>query len=348
MPLPAPLDGVTAEEFSGPGAYDAALAWFGAEHRVLRNVIEQAAAQRQDEHCWKLAWDWAPLLKRRGTLHELLAVQRTAVLAAGRLGDRDALAHVHYELGHASGRLGDYQSADDHLRQALEPVHRARRPGQRGHGRSTASPRCSTPQNRYDEALDHAVEALRLRRAAADRAVIAYSENAVGWILAHLGQPDAALWYCRRALEMHDESGSRTGIADTLDSIAYAHGQLADYEQSVAHYEQAVEMYRVLGDLQGEANSRLHLGDVRLASGQPEAARRSWEQALTLLARVPGADTGEVSERLSPAAGRPGPRDGPDSRNDRAGRGTVKLRTVVSELLHPGEPAVRGGGRRTG
>ena len=36
-------------------------------------------------------------------------MQRTAVLAAGRLGDRDALAHVHYELGHVSGRLGDYR-----------------------------------------------------------------------------------------------------------------------------------------------------------------------------------------------------------------------------------------------
>ncbi len=120
VPLPAPLDGVTAEEFSGPDAYDAALAWFAAEHRVLHNVIEQAAAQRQDEYCWKLAWDWAPLLKRRGRLHELLAVQRTAVLAAGRLGDRDALAHVHYELGHVSGRLGDYESADEHLRQALD------------------------------------------------------------------------------------------------------------------------------------------------------------------------------------------------------------------------------------
>jgi DNA-binding SARP family transcriptional activator len=303
VPLPAPLAGVAAEEFSGPDAYDAALAWFGAEHRVLRNVIEQAAAGRQDELCWKLAWDWAPLLKRRGMLHELLAMQRTAALAAGRLGDRDALAHVHYELGHASGRLGDYQAADEHMRQALDLFAELGDQASVGRARHGLAQMLNA-QGRYDEALDHAVEALRLRRASdADRAVIAYSENAVGWILAHLGQPDAALWYCRRALEMHTESGSRTGIADTLDSIAYTHGQLADYEQSIAHYERAIEMYRLLGDLQGEANSRLHLGDVRLAFGQPDVARGSWQQALTLLARVPGADTSEVSERLSPAAG---------------------------------------------
>jgi DNA-binding SARP family transcriptional activator/tetratricopeptide (TPR) repeat protein len=302
VPLPAPLDGVTAEEFAGPDAYDAALAWFGAEHRVLRNVIEQAAARRQDELCWKLAWDWAPLLKRRGMLHELLAMQRTAVLAAGRLGDRDALAHVHYELGHASGRLGDYRAADDHMRQALDLFTELGDRASVGRARHGLA-QLLNAQGRYDEALDHAVEALRLRRSAPDRAVIAYSENAVGWILAHLGQADAGLWYCRRALEMHTESGSRTGIADTLDSIAFAHGQLADYEQSIAHYERAIEMYRVLGDLQGEANSRLHLGDVRLAFGQPDVARGSWQQALTLLTRVPGADISEVSERLSPAAG---------------------------------------------
>jgi DNA-binding SARP family transcriptional activator/Tfp pilus assembly protein PilF len=306
VPLPAPLDGVAVEEFSGQEAYDAALAWFSAEQDVLYNVIEQAAARRQDEHCWKLAWDWAPLLNRRGRLHELLAVQRTAALAAGRLGDRDALAHVHCELGNVSGRLGDYRTADEHLRQALELFTDLGDQVSVGlvlYGLGVLL----SQQNRYDEALDHAVEALRLRRSLGDSAAIAYSENAVGWILAHLGQPDAALWYCRRAVEMHGESGSRTGVADTLDSIAYAHGQLGDYEQAIAHYEQALELYQVFGDPQGEATSWLHLGDVQLAAGQPDAARHSWGQALALLAQIPGADTSGASGRLGPGGGQPEP-----------------------------------------
>ena len=304
VPLPAPLDGVTAEEFSGQEAYDAALGWFGAEHDVLYNVVEQAAARRRDEYCWKLAWTWAPLLNRRGALHELLAVQRTAALAAGRLGDRDALAHVHCELGNVSGRLGDYHASDEHLRQALElfsDLDDQVNVGLVLYGLGVLL----SQQNRYDEALDHAVEALRLRRSLGDSAAIAYSENAVGWILAHLGQPDAALWYCRRALDMHGESGSRTGVADTLDSIGYAHGQLGDYKQAITHYERALVMYQQLGDPQGEATSWLHLGDVQLAAGQPDAARRSWEQALALLARIPGADTGEASGRLRRGSGSP-------------------------------------------
>jgi tetratricopeptide (TPR) repeat protein len=298
VPLPEALNGVAGEEFSGPDAYNAALGWFSAEQDVLCNVIEQAAAGRQDEYCWKLAWYWAPLLNRRGRLNELLAVQRTAAIAAGRLGDRDALAHVHCELGNVSGRLGDYGTADEHLRQALDLFTYLGDQVSVGlvlYGLSVLL----TQQSRYDEALDHGVEALRLRRSLGDSAAIAYSENAVGWILAHLGQPDAALWYCRQALETHDESGSRTGVADTLDTIAYAHGQMGDYEQSTAYYERALELYRQLGDPQGEATGRLNLGDVQFAAGQPDAARHSWEQALAVLAQIPGADKSEAVARIT-------------------------------------------------
>ena len=324
VPLPKAVDGVTPEEFTGPEAYEAALAWYAVEHRVLRNVIEQAAARRQDEHCWTLAWYWAPILKRRGRLHDALAVQETAALAVGRLGDQSALAHVHYELGYVIGRLGDYCSADERLREAMALF------ADLGDRSSVAQVRQGLTklfelQGRYDEALDHAVEALRLRRSLEDHAAVAYSENAVGWILAHLGQPDAALWYCRRALEIHTESGSRTGVADTLDSIAYAYGQLGDYAQSIAHYERALTAYRRLGDLHSEANSRLQLGDIQFASGQENAARLSWEQSLVLLNQVPGADTGEVTARLRRTA------PGADSRNNRAGSSAVKLRTPVSE-----------------
>jgi len=297
VPPPPPLDGVTAEGFCGQGAYEAALAWFDAEDRVLANVIEQAAARREDEQCWKLVWYWAPLLNRRGRTDELLAVARTAVLSAGRLGDRDALAHVHRELGNVTGRHGDYRAADDHLRQALELFTDL------GDLASVAGARHSlavllSHQERWDEALNHAVEALRLRRSLADSAAVAYSENAVGWILAHLGQLDAALWYCRRALDMHTESGSRSGAADTLDSIAFAYGQLADHERAIAHYEQALAMYRLLGDPQGEAAVWLCLGDIQLASGQRDAARGCWERSRELLAGIPGADLSGASGRL--------------------------------------------------
>ena len=318
VPLPPAEPGVTAEEFGGPpdgpaaaddpadepyqaDGYEAALGWFRAEQRVLRGVLELAAGHGLDEHCWKLAWYWAPKLKRRGQLHEVLTVQRIALAAADRLGAADALAHVHYDLGHVSGRLRDFETADLHLRRALGLfVELGDRVGvgQAQHGLALLL----SQQDRNAEALEHGVEALRLRRAFADSAAVAYSENMVGWIRAHLGGHEEALVHCQRALELHRESGSRSGVADTLDSIAFIYGRLADYPRAIDHYEQALAMYRHIGDPEGEALSLLHLGDVQLAEGLSRAARRSWERSLALLSRIPGADVSEATFRLRPVA----------------------------------------------
>jgi DNA-binding SARP family transcriptional activator/tetratricopeptide (TPR) repeat protein len=324
VPLPPAADGVLAEEFD---AYDSTLSWFNAEQRVLRNVLEQAEAHGLDEHCWKLSWYWAPLLKRRGRLHELRGLQDTALRAAGRLGALDALAHMNYELGHVAGRLGDYDTASRHLRQALALFTELANDsgiGQAQHGIALLL----NQQGNFAEALGHALEGLRLRRSVGEAAAIAYSENAVGWILAHLGQPHDGLAHCRRALQLHRDSGSRTGAADTLDSIAYAYGCLADYAQSIAHYAQAIETYRLIGDPQGEAWSLLHLGDIQLASGEPAAAVRSWRQSQALLSQIPGADASEASERLSSAPASTGPAiTGPRraDQHETAPSGTVKL-----------------------
>ena len=180
-------------------------------------------------------------------------MQRTAVLAAGparrpRRARPRALRARPRER--PARRLRGRPTSTCGRRSSCSPTSATWRAWAR---RGTASALLLNQQDRCDEALDHAVEALRLRRSLADSAAVAYSENAVGWILAHLGQPDAALWYCRRALDMHTESGSRSGVADTLDSIAFVYGQLADYERSIAHYEQALAMFRLLGDPQGEA-----------------------------------------------------------------------------------------------
>jgi tetratricopeptide (TPR) repeat protein len=156
---------------------------------VLRGVLELAVAHGLDEHCWKLAWFWAPKLKRLGRMHEVLAVQRTALASADRLDDAAALAHVHYDLGHVSDWLGDYPAADLHLRRALELfTELGDRPGV-GHAQHGLA-LLLAGQDRYAEALEHAYEGLRLRRAFGDSAAVASAENAAGWILAHLGRCD--------------------------------------------------------------------------------------------------------------------------------------------------------------
>jgi DNA-binding SARP family transcriptional activator/tetratricopeptide (TPR) repeat protein len=300
---PPDLPHVTPEEF---GTYEAVLRWFAAENRVLRAVHAMAFESGQDQSCWTLAWYWTPILLRSGQMPEVAALQRTALASALRLRDPVALAHVHYELGHVSERLGDFDDGHAHVAQALDlfvmlsdEVNIA----QARHGLAALLNR----QGRYAEALEHAKEALRLRRSFATPAMAAYSENAVGWLYAHLGQYPEALRHCERALELHRESGSRTGAADTLDSIAYVYEQLGDTGQALAHYEQALDIYRNIGDPEGESRGLIMLGDVQFAAGQRSAAEHSWRQAAAVLSRI-GGDAAQVSERLGKlaAAGAPG------------------------------------------
>ena len=313
LPLPPGQPGVTAEEFqtapasqdgAGPdtGSYDAALAWFRAEQRVLRRrprACRRARARRALLEAGLVLGAEAEAARpdARGARGAA-----TALASADRLGDADALAHVHYDLGHANDWLGDYPAADLHLRRALELfTELGDRPGigQAQHGLALLL----AGQDRYAEALEHAYEGLRLRRAFADSAAVASSENAVGWILAHLGRCDDALLHCRLALELHRESGNRAGTADTLDSIAFAYSGSGDYARAIDHFEQAQRVYRQIGDTEDEAHSLLNLGDAQLADGLPDAARRSWERALGLLAEIPGADASAASGRLARLAG---------------------------------------------
>jgi tetratricopeptide (TPR) repeat protein len=288
---------VTPEEFK---TYEAVLEWFAAENRVLRAVHALAFESGHDDACWTLAWCWSPILLRSGQMPAVAALQRTSLACALRLRDPVALAHVHYELGHVSERLGDFEEGHAHLAQALDlfamlgdEVNIA----QTRHGLSALLNR----QGRYAEALEHAKEALRLRRSFATPAMAAYSENAVGWLYAHLGQYAEALRHCEHALDLHRESGSRTGAADTLDSIAFVYEQLGDTEQALAYYEQALDIYRGIGDPEGESRGLIMLGDVQFAAGQRAAAERSWQQAAEVLSRI-GGDTAQVRERLGKLA----------------------------------------------
>jgi DNA-binding SARP family transcriptional activator len=293
-PPPGP-PGVTPEEFA---SYEEVTAWFGAEHRVLHAAVALAADRGLDAYCWQLAWNWTPILNRRGQYHDLVAIMRMALTATRRLGEPDSLGHVLYELGSVCGKLGMEAEAYEHLGQALgvfTGLSDRVNIGQVRHRLALVL----TLQGKWTEALLHATEALRLRRSFGDRAAVAYSENAVGWVYAHLSEHTEALRHLRRALDLHRESGSRSGIADTLDSIAYAHAGLGNHDQAMTHYQQSLSMFRELGDPHGEASSLTGLGDAQLAAGLTAPARRSWEQALVVLSRLPGSDNRPVRDRLS-------------------------------------------------
>jgi len=294
LQLTGPHPGVLPAEMADK---EQAMAWFNAEVPVLIALTAYAEASGFDAHAWQIPWTLAPFFSRRGRWRDYAATQQIALAAATRLGDPLALAHAHYLLGHALAETGDYETADSHVRQALDLF---RGLGDRGNEAYVLNGLAGMleKQQRLTEALAVALDALRMLKAVGHWWTQATLENGVGWLYAHLGQYDQALTHCQRALSLHRESGHRGGAADTLDSLGFVYLKLGDTAQAKAQYTRAVEAYRDIASPFGEGNSLTGLGDALLAEGDRRAAGAAWREAVAILDRLPHPLADDVRARL--------------------------------------------------
>ena len=286
-----------AESFS---TYEQALAFCRTERHVIQTLVTNAAERGGfDAYCWQIPRAMAPLLWRSGLLHDYLASQRIALTAARNLGDPLALGHAHYEFAHACALLGDIADSATHVEQAVEYFaalgdRAAQAMAQNGQSQLLEQ------QGQYAQALEHEQEVLRLLRGLGNRPQqVAFSEKTIGSIYARLGQYDAALRHCCRALDLCHEIGSSLLTADTLDVLGRIHLGLGDRDKAIACYLQALTIYRETGDDGDAAAILIGLGDAQLALGDTSAARDSWQQALALLEGRPNADDQPVRARLT-------------------------------------------------
>ena len=316
--LPAPEPGVLPGEMADK---DQAMAWFEAEVPVLLALIGFAEAREFDTWAWQLPWALGPFFHRRGWLQSYTDIQQTALAAARRLDDTQALAHAHHLLGHAQLQTNDYEAAEPNFRRALDLF---RELGDRANEAVVLNGLAGMleKQERYEEALAVALDALRMLKAAGHWWTQATLENGVGWLYAHLGQYEEALTHCQRALSLHRESGHRGGAADTLDSLAFIHLHQGDLVRAQAHYEQAIEAYREIGAPFGEGNSLAGLGDVLLRRGDVPAARSRYLQAAAILDTLPHPLADVVRGKLHDLA------EDPDAERDPAPDAATTIRSV--------------------
>jgi DNA-binding SARP family transcriptional activator/Tfp pilus assembly protein PilF len=292
--LDGPRRGVMPAEFP---AREQAVAWFDAEARVLLTLIEAAAAAGFDTHAWQLPWALAPFFNVRGQWRTSAACQQLALAAAQRLDDPAALAHAQYLLGNAQGHVGEYEAADRNMRRALAGFRELGDRANEGMVLNGLASMLET-QGRLTDALEVALDALRMLKAAGHWWTQANLENGVGWLYAHLGQYDLALEHCQQALTLHRESGNRAGTADTLDSLGLVYLRLGELARARTCYEQAIDTYREIGGSFGEGSSLAGLGDVLVRMGHPTAARTRYRQAAAILNAGPHPLADEVKAKL--------------------------------------------------
>ncbi|MEV0619071.1 BTAD domain-containing putative transcriptional regulator [Nonomuraea sp. NPDC050404] len=290
----APRPGVTVVDITTP---EEAMRWFEAEHRVLLDVVAQAAELRLDVCCWQLAWASGTYLDRQGHWRDLADVANTGLASAERCKDRLGQALAHRDVARAALRLADHDAADRHLRAALRLFDElGDLAGQAYTHRNLAA--TLEPQGRDVEALHHAQRALELYRAVDHEAGTADCLNAVGWFHIRVGDHEQGLLCCQEALVLHEKLGDVGGRAETWDSLGLVHHRLGDHRQAVACYEQALQLFRELADRYNEACTLTRLGESHDAMGAIEAADRAWHEALGIFTEIRHAEAQRTRARL--------------------------------------------------
>jgi DNA-binding SARP family transcriptional activator/DNA-binding XRE family transcriptional regulator len=112
-----PMPGVRPEKIVSPAQ---AAQWFENEQHVLLAAIDHAASEDYAPHAWELPHAVGPFFQGEEYWRKLTEAQQSALTAAGELGDLSGQVLAHYHLGVLTFRLGDDDSACQHLDEAIE------------------------------------------------------------------------------------------------------------------------------------------------------------------------------------------------------------------------------------
>lgn len=293
--LPAAVPGAEAEAF---GTDAEALAWLEREYEVLLAAIGRAEEEGLDGYVWQLPWALTDLLaQQQGHWHDWIRLQRGAVAAAQRSGDRAGQAIALRALGQATATTGDYPGARVHLSEALDRYRDLGDPAGQAQIHGDLSVMYGL-QDTYSQALHHATVALRISRDAG-LPEQANALNSIGWYHAQLGDYQQALATCQQALALHREFASTFGQATTLDSIGYAHHHLGNHAAAIEHFQQAADLHARLGSRWQLTQTLTRLGDAHLTAGNRGQAAAAWRQALGILEDLHHPDADSLRRKLT-------------------------------------------------
>ena len=293
LELVASAPGVVVAE---PATAEAAMSWFMAEHAGILAAVRLAAEDGFDAHSWQLAWTASTYFLRRGSCEDNALAQRVALAAARHGGDASGEAHAVHGLALGYVFSGGFRDAIPDFERALARFAAIGDLLSQGRIHNSLT-WIAEHEDRFDDALGHAAQALEFYRAAGHPGQATFL-NDVGFCHARLGNFTEALAYCEQGLATVRELGERTWEAATLDSLGYIHDGLGDHQRAIACYEQSIAIYHDLSDRFNEADTLVSIGNSHLRAGDTELARKSWSGALVIFDEIGHPDGDGVREKL--------------------------------------------------
>jgi tetratricopeptide (TPR) repeat protein/transcriptional regulator with XRE-family HTH domain len=258
-----------------------AARWLEAERANLHAAAADAAARGHHEQVAQIAAAIGGFLFNRGYWDQVIALQRTALAAARRAGDRAAQAAALNQLCLAQGLTGDNQAAVASQRQALDLY---RDLGDR-RGQGDALHSLGLVHQRADDYPASAVaagQALELYRGAGDRMGQGDALTILGFAHLYAGDYSAAAAAAQQALDLFRDLGDKLGQGTALEVLGGTQVYTGCYPAATVSFRQALGLFREAGDRKGDGALLVDLGDVQRLTGDYPAATASYQQALKI------------------------------------------------------------------
>ncbi|HSM51818.1 MAG TPA: diguanylate cyclase [Thermoanaerobaculia bacterium] len=146
---------------------------------------------------------------------------------------------------------------------------------------------------RYDEALQAALDALRIADEEGFDSQGARACHLAGMVHRNLGRREEALAFFRRSGELARAGGSKSQLVRALNEEGNVLHQLGDDDTAVARKREALELARAAGDEPGISDCLNDLAVIAVNRGRQAEARRYLEEAHAITSR-----SGDARERV--------------------------------------------------
>ena len=286
---------------------------FLLKHKTVGNINEKCAKSSENVESHEAKCSTTPLFTLRPVFATKVKLYTTSILAelykrqrnvefldnhvkakehyekalaiAGKIGDREAEAICHADLGGIFESLGEHAKAKEHYEKALAIA------GKIGHRRTEA--KCYTDLGGIFETLgehakakEYCEKALSIAGKIGNRKGEAACYAALGIIFLNLGEYVKAKEHCEKALAIAGKIGDRETEARCYVTLGIIFQNLSENVKAKEYCEKALSIAGKIGNRKGEAACYAALGIIFLNLGEYVKAKEHCEKALAIAEKI--------------------------------------------------------------
>ncbi len=204
-----------------------------------------------------------------------------ALNIAEQMGEPNALAVAHNNVGSVYHDMADYPKALDHYIKSLE----FKEPWQMPTTLSNIG-RIYRKQGNYPKALEYTNRSLRFNQLKGDQSEEATVLSSIGDIYREQLDYPKALGYYNQSLKIYQQIDHQIGIAQSYGSMGVLFYMQGDSQTALDYYKKSLEIYEQIGTKDGIAVALNNIGEIYLKQGDYDKAldycQKGYEISLTI------------------------------------------------------------------